>query len=384
MAAEQRAYTRPPPPLVSRSGEAGDAGVGMESKREQSLIHLVASDAVLDKAFYWLREKRKGFSSRADIWDLSWNWADQKEIIKERLLKNDYQFDPLRIVHCKDDQLEIWSARDTVVFKALALVLSKVFGPRISSNCYHIKSHGGVKKAIRALNNNIRNFNYVCKSDVKSYYASIDHHIAMGIFRQKTDDKTVLNLLWQYLRRTVQDGGNYREIKKGISLRCPISPLVGAMYLSRLDEMFFSKNVFYARYMDDWVILAKTKWALRHLIRKMNQVLESLKLEKAESKTFIGKIFRGFDFLGYFCKPHIFQISKHAVSRLEEHIFRLYEQGAGPSRVGKYVSRWLKWFSSGSFEGKMAQNFEKQVICTSLEVLCHLFPHRFALSIPQG
>ncbi|MGY8750334.1 MAG: hypothetical protein ACKVHR_20020 [Pirellulales bacterium] len=44
----------------------------------------------------------------------------------------------------------------------------------------------------------------------------------------------MLDLLWQYLRRTVYDGGLYEDITEGISLGCPLSPLMGALFLDTL------------------------------------------------------------------------------------------------------------------------------------------------------
>ena len=51
--------------------------------------------------------------------------------------------------------------------------------------------------------------------------------------------------------------------------------------------------------MDDWVVLAPTRWKLRTAIRRVNQILAELKVEQHPDKTFIGRISRGFDFLGY-------------------------------------------------------------------------------------
>jgi hypothetical protein len=49
--------------------------------------------------------------------------------------------------------------------------------------------------------------------------------------------------------------------------------------------------------MDDWVILARSRWHLRRAVRVMNQVLAHLGLEQHPDKTFIGRVTRGFDFL---------------------------------------------------------------------------------------
>jgi RNA-directed DNA polymerase len=71
-----------------------------------------------------------------------------------------------------------------------------------------------------------------------------------------------------------------------------------------LDEaMTGLKGVFYARYMDDWVVLCKTRHQLRNVIKLTYQVLNKLKLKIHPDKTYIGKIEKGFDFLGYHFKP---------------------------------------------------------------------------------
>jgi RNA-directed DNA polymerase len=55
---------------------------------------------------------------------------------------------------------------------------------------------------------------------------------------------------------------------------------------------------FYRRYMDDIIVLAKTPWHLRKAVRTANQHFNQLKVAQAQDKTFIGKISRGWDFLG--------------------------------------------------------------------------------------
>ena len=53
------------------------------------------------------------------------------------------------------------------------------------------------------------------------------------------------------------------------------------------------------RYMDDVIVLAKTRWHLRKAVRTVNQHFNQLNVEQAPDKTFIGRIEKGFDFLGY-------------------------------------------------------------------------------------
>jgi RNA-directed DNA polymerase len=77
----------------------------------------------------------------------------------------------------------------------------------------------------------------------------------------------VIRFLWQYVRRTVYCDGFYRDVKLGISLGCPLSPLMGALYLKMLDDRMEKRELFYARFMDDWVVIAPTRWKLHSAIR---------------------------------------------------------------------------------------------------------------------
>jgi len=58
----------------------------------------------------------------------------------------------------------------------------------------------------------------------------------------------------QYLKRVEYVNGCYRDVTRGIARGCPISPLLGALYLKTLDDVMARVDVFYVRYMDDWVI----------------------------------------------------------------------------------------------------------------------------------
>jgi hypothetical protein len=91
--------------------------------------------------------------------------------------------------------------------------------------------------------------------------------------------------------------------EKGISLGCPLSPLIGGFFLNAHDAAAAKLRLFYVRFMDDILILAPTRWQLRGAVKVVNQILGALSLEKHPDKTFIGRIERGFDFLGYHFSP---------------------------------------------------------------------------------
>ncbi len=131
-----------------------------------------------------------------------------------------------------------------------------------------------------------------------------------------------------------------------------LSPLLGALYLLPLDTAMHSHvasgKIHYVRYMDDIVILAKTRWHFRTAIRSLIEVLESLGLCLHQEKRFVGRIDKGFDFLGYRIHPsRRLRPSAESLRRLVVRAGRLYEQGADSCRLWRYVTRWTRWLWGG-------------------------------------
>ena len=44
-----------------------------------------------------------------------------------------------------------------------------------------------------------------------------------------------------------------------------------------LDDRMQEAGLFYVRFMDDWVVIAPTRWKLRKAVREVNQALDYLK-----------------------------------------------------------------------------------------------------------
>ena len=122
---------------------------------------------------------------------------------------------------------------------------------------------------------------------------------------------------------------------------CPLSPLIGAFFLDTLDARMERVGLFTVRFMDDIVVLAPTRWRLRKAVNVVNQTLGLLRYEKHPDKTFIGRIKRGFDFLGTHFSPAGLTVAKQTVANFMEKASRLYEQererpqDASPLEMGR-------------------------------------------------
>jgi RNA-directed DNA polymerase len=305
----------------------------------------------LDTAYRWLCKQRRNFPANADIWHLRFHWHRIRRELLQTLNKQDYNFLPLSVVTKADgESLHLWSSQDALVLKMLAMALPEALA--LSSLCTHIKGHGGLKATVNDLHAALPDYRYVMKTDVKGYYESIDHTILLRQLDKDITDPFIWRLLVQFVKRTVERGGTFKSITCGISRGCSLSPIIAAYYLTSLDkQMEGDPRYFYRRFMDDVIVLAKTCWHLRKAVRTVNQHFNQLKVGQAPDKTFIGKIERKFDFLGYrFGLPEL-GLAEKTITNAVNKVRQLYEQKqTAPKRAAMlddYITRWLRWVVAG-------------------------------------
>lgn len=227
-----------------------------------------------------------------------------------------------------------------IALKLISQVLGARMSEHIPKSCYHVKDRGGLKKAVNHTYTALPEHQYVMRSDIKSYYQSIRFDVLMGIVEQYISHPILLNLLHKALRRTETRGGNFYDYDQlGIPKGSPLSPILGAIALVPLDKaMGQIKDVFYARIMDDWVVLTKSKTALRKVVKITHEIVNNLHLQLHPLKTYIGKIAHGFNFLGYYMDDQKILPSKETIRRAYERSSALYE----PSQDNRNVSRHHK------------------------------------------
>jgi len=84
----------------------------------------------------------------------------------------------------------------------------------------------------------LKYYQFFCKTDVQQFYESIDKSLLMDQIDQRIACRTTRYYLYPVIRRTVEYGGLFREVRQGISRGCPLSTLLGALYLNELDQQF--------------------------------------------------------------------------------------------------------------------------------------------------
>ena len=105
--------------------------------------------------------------------------------------------------------------------------------------------------------------------------------------------------------------------------------------------------------MDDWMVLAPTRWRLRKAVALVNRIINGLPAVQHPDKTFIGRISRGFDFVIYRISPNGLKMATQTVLISVARICQLYEQRADRLRIGQYVKRWKCWATSARLRSRV-------------------------------
>jgi hypothetical protein len=221
-----------------------------------------------------------------------------------------------------------------IALKLITQALQRSIGLDLPQSCYHIKSHGGLKKAVQHTHKAISEYKFVMRSDIKGYYDSINFNILFNIIEKYVKNPILIRLIIRSCYRTETRGGLFYEYHtKGIPMGSPLSPLLGAIALMPLDQAISQiPGVFYSRFMDDWVVFTKSKTALRKVIKQTHNILNTLKLQLHPTKTYIGNISHGFNFLGYYMDDQKILPSQETIRRFSERSSVLYEHAPASRR----------------------------------------------------
>lgn len=301
-------------------------------------------------AWRWLKDSRKHAPVHADVWHLRFHWQNLAADVYQQVRAGRYRLTPMQVFN----ENAQWSARDALVLKWVALQ-TELLLPR-HPRCHHVKGHGGCRgslgKVARALAGG--EYRFVLRTDIRGYYAAMNKTQVLAHVARFVHDPVVYDLIAQYVEYSVESGGVLHTPLSGICRGCALSPLLGASFLYHIDCYFDAQkdHLFYARYMDDFLILAKTRWGLRRSIRALNQFFDYNGFEKHPQKTQMGKLEKGFDWLGvYFAAGKDPEISPRAIENHRLRCLRLYEQARrrglsekqAADRVQRYVDRWKIW-----------------------------------------
>lgn len=115
----------------------------LQDPLQRVMLDQIVSDAVIDAAYGWLCDKRQNYHHNNDVWQLRRWWNEKKPLLQAQLLAGTYRFREQRLIRGVERTVELWSAMDMLVLKAVALVLGDHLQPHLSERVFHWAGSGG-------------------------------------------------------------------------------------------------------------------------------------------------------------------------------------------------------------------------------------------------
>jgi hypothetical protein len=258
--------------------------------------------------------------------------------------------------------VELFDLKDRCWLKLLTHLMNLFILKVLSPRCFH--QWGGSKMMLREAHAwiNLKRLQvdpvadtepkacFIYKTDVYSYYASINHEILIQQVKMIGWPQHLLATVIAYIKRTILCLGPSVHCQRGIPKGGSLSPILGALYLTPLDhamERWMKReDCFYARFQDDILLMSHKRHVLRRMRKAMYRILDDLKLTLRPEKTFIGRIHKGFDLLGYHISTQSLTPNQTTQKKAIEQAKRRYAQGGEASLQG-YLYRWRSWVHAG-------------------------------------
>jgi len=256
---------------------------------------------------------------------------------------------------------------DRIVQHALMSVVAPIWDNMFDSGSHACRPGKGQHSASRDVMRHIRKFNYVLQGDVKKFYPSIEHDIAMSLVEKKIKDEGVLWLFGDIIRSFPGDVnvpiGNYS------------SQWVGNLVMNELDVFVRSeiRPGGYVRYNDDFLIFGNSKEEL-HRAQDMCRDFLKERLHLTLSKDRVYPVSQGVDFVGYRHFRYYVLIRKRTARRVKQRIRHLrYELATGqiePERARSVVAStigWLQWANAHNFRQALGLDGLQEDICGEIQ-----------------
>ncbi len=272
-------------------------------------------------------KSRKGKVNRKEI--IMFNLKQEEYIIwlLEQLINKTYRHGGYTVFYVTEPKLrKIEKSRymDRIVHRWLVdNFLAPAFIPQFISTTYACIKNKGMHKACLDLQKamkhckNIWNNYYILKMDVSKYFDSINKKILLRIINKKIKDK---NLMW-----LINEIIYAQKREKGLEIGNYTSQIFANIYLNEIDQYIKHKLKikYYFRYMDDSVVLIKTKKQAINVLREIKKYLkENLELE-LNKKTQIFKSKQGVNFCGYKINEYRLKIRDKGKRKLKNKIKKL-------------------------------------------------------------
>jgi RNA-directed DNA polymerase len=277
--------------------------------------------------------------------------------IRQSLLDGSYQPRPVRRVVIPkprgkgERKLGVPCVIDRVIQQAILQVLTPMFDPAFSESSYGSRPRRSAHGAIQQVKTMVKTGHRIAVDlDLEKFFDTVNHDVLMSRVARKVSDKVLLGLIGRYLRAGVLVGSTVEPTAWGTPQGSPLSPLLSNILLDDLDKELEARGHRFVRYIDDLVILVKSRRAGRRVMAKISRYLtQLLKLNVNREKSRVVKIeelnYLGFTFRGIriFATDQALQDFKHRLRGLTSRSWGV-SMAERFERLNRYVRGWMNYF----------------------------------------
>jgi RNA-directed DNA polymerase len=277
--------------------------------------------------------------------------------IRQTLMDGSYQPRPVRRVVIPkprgkgERKLGVPCVVDRVIQQAILQVLTPIFDPDFSESSYGSRPKRSAHGAIQQVKTIVKaGYRVAVDVDLEQFFDTVNHDVLMSRVARKISDKVLLRLIGRYLRAGVLVGDRVEPTEWGTPQGSPLSPLLSNILLDDLDQELEARGHRFVRYVDDVVILVKSKRAGRRVMTNISRYLtQTLKLKVNPEKSCVVKI-EALNYLGFTFRGIRIFASAQAMQDFKHRLRGLTSRSWGVSmaerflRLNRYLRGWMNYF----------------------------------------
>jgi retron-type reverse transcriptase len=290
-------------------------------KRANHLFHRIPTQENLRKAF---RKAAKGKRRKQSVIDFAAVFDNNIQKLQHQIVSGKPDVGHYRFFTVRDPKTRIICAAsfpERVLHHAVMNVCEPALDKRAIFDSYACRKGKGNRRALQRAQMFARRYPWHLKLDIRKYFDSIDHAVAMRLLTRVFKERALISLFEKIIDSYQTRPG------KGVPIGNLISQHLANFYLGPLDRYIKETRRVkgYIRYMDDFIIFGGEKAALKTELSEIQSFLESnLALTLKNDIQLNGTRF-GIPFLGFRVFPTHIRLNPRSRRRFSEKL-REYER----------------------------------------------------------
>jgi RNA-directed DNA polymerase len=190
--------------------------------------------------------------------------------------------------------LSIPAVTDRIVQAALKIVLEPIFEADMLDCSFGFRPRRAAQDALQVVIDQAwQGRRWVVETDIADCFSAIPHSGLMSAVKERICDRRVLALLGAFLRAGVLEDGAVRRPVSGTPQGGVLSPVLGNVYLHRLDRAWRGAYGTLVRYADDLLVVCRSRGQAQAALARLGVLLADLGLQPKAAKTRIVHLVEG-------------------------------------------------------------------------------------------